>query len=702
MAPVAPTAPAAAATPGPQVPGGSWTTYDFDPSRTGVDPSGLQYSVGSPAWTSPHLDGALFGQPLVQGSDVYVATENDTVYALSSSTGAVAWSAHVGTPFNPTVVPAECGDIQPTVGITSTPVIDVARSEIFVVADEASGNSAAHHLIGLNLSTGQVMLDEVIDPGGSDPPFELQRVSLGLTAGRVIVGFGGNAGDCGSYHGLVVSAPEDGSTPVTFTVASLPGDLQGAVWMGGGAPAIDSQGNVWVTTGNSAHEHAGDAYDNSDGVLELSPTMQLLGFFAPTDWFSDNASDADFSTPPTLLDNGLAFAIGKSSIAYVLNQSALGGIGGQLIARPACFGHGASAHVGDIVYQGCGGGVGAYRVQSNPTTLQNLWTSSSGGGGSPIVAGGLIWNLSSGGTLSAMDPATGRVVESTNIGSEATSFPSPSTGDGLLLAPSTNQVHAFSSLPPGSGNGYWLAASDGGIFTFGNAGFLGSEGGHHLNRPIVGMATTPDGNGYWLVAADGGIFTFGDAAFLGSEGGKSLNAPIVGMAATPDGNGYWLVAADGGIFTFGDAAFLGSEGGHHLNQPIVGMAAGGSGNGYWLVAADGGIFAFGTAAFLGSEGGRPLNRPIVGMAASQDSNGYWLTASDGGIFTFGDAGFFGSEGGKALNAPIVGLAATPDGKGYWLTASDGGIFSFGDAGFFGSEGGKALNAPIVAITATPG
>jgi hypothetical protein len=80
----------------------------------------------------------------------------------------------------------------------------------------------------------------------------------------------------------------------------------------------------------------------------------------------------------------------------------------------------------------------------------------------------------------------------------------------------------------------------------------------HLNRPIVGMAPTPDGRGYWLVASDGGIFTFGDARYLGSTGGIQLNRPIVGMAPTPDGRGYWLVASDGGIFTFGDAPFFGS------------------------------------------------------------------------------------------------------------------------------------------------
>ena len=71
------------------------------------------------------------------------------------------------------------------------------------------------------------------------------------------------------------------------------------------------------------------------------------------------------------------------------------------------------------------------------------------------------------------------------------------------------------------------------------------------------MAPTPDGKGYWLVASDGGIFAFGDAGFYGSTGNLHLTAPIVGMAATPDGKGYWLVASDGGIFAYGDAPFSG-------------------------------------------------------------------------------------------------------------------------------------------------
>jgi hypothetical protein len=123
------------------------------------------------------------------------------------------------------------------------------------------------------------------------------------------------------------------------------------------------------------------------------------------------------------------------------------------------------------------------------------------------------------------------------------------------------------------GTGYQEVASDGGIFSFGDAQFHGSTGSEHLNQPIVGMASTADGGGYWLVARDGGIFSFGDAQFHGSTGSEHLNQPIVGMASTADGGGYWLVASDGGIFSFGDAQFHGSTGSEHLNQPIVGMAS---------------------------------------------------------------------------------------------------------------------------------
>jgi hypothetical protein len=251
-------------------------------------------------------------------------------------------------------------------------------------------------------------------------------------------------------------------------------------------------------------------------------------------------------------------------------------------------------------------------------------------------------------------------------------------------------------IPPGvgmaatnDGKGYWIVASDGGLFAYGDAGFHGSPAGTRLNEPIVGMAATPDSKGYWLVASDGGIFAYGDAAFWGSAGNIRLNRPIVGMATTHDGRGYWLVASDGGIFAYGDAGFWGSAGNIRLNQPIVGMASTSDGRGYWLVAADGGIFAYGDAGFWGSAGNIRLNQPIVGMASTPDGRGYWLVAADGGIFAYGDARFWGSAGNLRLNRPIVGMAAAPGNLGYWLVAADGGIFAYGDAGYYGSRGGTS-------------
>jgi ribosomal protein L24E len=215
-----------------------------------------------------------------------------------------------------------------------------------------------------------------------------------------------------------------------------------------------------------------------------------------------------------------------------------------------------------------------------------------------------------------------------------------------------------------------MVSSDGGVFTFGDAPFYGSMGGTRLTQPVVAMAADPATGGYWLVASDGGVFSF-DAPFYGSTGAIRLNQPVVGMAATPSGHGYWLVAADGGIFTFGDAKYYGSMGATHLNRPVVGMAASPSGQGYWLVASDGGIFTFGDAPFMGSTGSVHLNRPITGMAPSPSGSGYWLVASDGGLFTFGDAPYLGSTGSYPGPAPVVSISPTahgypfpPGSKGY--------------------------------------
>ena len=250
------------------------------------------------------------------------------------------------------------------------------------------------------------------------------------------------------------------------------------------------------------------------------------------------------------------------------------------------------------------------------------------------------------------------------------------------VPPPVAQPHAITSshlivasaTDPGTG-GYWLTASDGGIFSFG-APFEGSAGALSLRAPVVGMAPSVDGLGYRLVASDGGIFAYGDAAFLGSMGGRPLNRPVVGMAATPDGRGYWLVASDGGIFAYGDAAFLGSTGGLTLASPVVAMASGGTAGGYRLVAADGGVFCFG-APFAGSAVGL-LQRAAV--ALDPEGAGYRVVSTDGSVYAFGGATFLGS----VSVPPLVGEVVTID------PGHDGGNAS--DPGFIGQpiDGGGLI------------
>lgn len=229
-----------------------------------------------------------------------------------------------------------------------------------------------------------------------------------------------------------------------------------------------------------------------------------------------------------------------------------------------------------------------------------------------------------------------------------------------------------------NGQGYWIAASDGGIFSFGNAAFYGSMGGQALNSPVVGMVARPQGDGYWLVASDGGIFAFGAAGFYGSMGGQPLSQPVVGMAVTASGNGYWLVAKDGGIFAFGDAPFRGSLPGVGVNVNNITSISATPGNGYWLLGTDGGVFSFG-ANFYGSQGGQGLN-DFCAVSGTSDGNGYWLLRKNGSVYSYGNAGYVGGA-----NEPgnFTAFARGPSNGGYWLVKKDGAIYSYGDAQYKG-------------------
>lgn len=84
----------------------------------------------------------------------------------------------------------------------------------------------------------------------------------------------------------------------------------------------------------------------------------------------------------------------------------------------------------------------------------------------------------------------------------------------------------------------------------------------------------PDGRGYWLVGSDGGVFTYGDASYLGSPPGQgfTIQAPVVGISSTPTGSGYWLAGANGAVYTYGDATFLGAPDAGRLVAPVAAIA----------------------------------------------------------------------------------------------------------------------------------
>jgi outer membrane protein assembly factor BamB len=425
----------------------NWTVYHGDAAGTGESSALRAVDTAHREWTSPTLNGELYGEPLVYNDRVYVATENDYAYALSATNGRIVWSRHFATPVPSSDLP--CGDIAPTVGVTGTPVIDPARNEIYFVADELISGGSEHKLVGLNTTSGALELSVRVDPSGSVPSALLQRTGLNLADGRVVFGMGGNDGDCASYRGRVGSVAEAGSAPAFYTVDARGGDSQGAVWMGGAAPVVNAHGDVWVSTGNGSVHTSSQAYDDSDSALELTPTMRLIQFFAPVTWAQDNASDLDMAVAPVLLSSGQVVLAGKSPRVYLLNGSHLGGIGHpERIVTGLCNNvlNGGSAVVGSTVFLPCLSGPVAVRASVKPTALKVLWKASVGGG-PPIYAAGLVWTIGQNGTLYGLNPSNGQIRRQASIGTLANHFPTPSVGDSLLLVPTADQVVAFHGTP---------------------------------------------------------------------------------------------------------------------------------------------------------------------------------------------------------------------------------------------------------------
>jgi PQQ-like domain len=422
----------------------SWLTYGGSFSRTSLDSTDPAFDHKPGAiWTSAALDGPVYGEPLIyQGRD-FVATENDTVYALSGTDGVPAWSDHLGSPVPAGALP--CGDISPTVGITSTMVIDPATGTLFASAELESGSSVTHSVYAIDIATHRVLWSRDVDQRGWTPAAQLQRAGLALAGGHVIVGFGGNYGDCGPYRGWVVGVPESGQGSVL--AYRVPTARQGAVWAPAGV-TVDGSGDVFVVTGNGS-AGVGEPFDHGDSVIELSPALAERQYFAPTEWAQDNAADGDLgSTAAMLVDGSRLFVVGKQQIAYVLATDSLGGIGGQLASTRVCNSQGGNAYLAPDAYVVCTdqGTIEQVRVGSTTTMARGwTWTSPTGEASSPTIAGGVLWTVDIGASvLYGVDLSSGttRFTVALDTGPPV-HFAAPSAAGGTLVVAGASRVEAF-------------------------------------------------------------------------------------------------------------------------------------------------------------------------------------------------------------------------------------------------------------------
>ena len=357
--PTGSTPPAKTLTPGSgNHPSAAWPAYGSDFARTGV-PAGVATAGSLRVSWQASLDGAVYGQPLLVGSLVIAATENDSIYALDSSTGKVVWRTHVGTPVPLADLP--CGDIDP-LGITGTPAYDPDNGLVYAVAE----TTGYHHLLlGVSVANGAVEVERDIPTPDGQPRYDQQRPGLAIEDGRVYVAFGGLYGDCGPYRGSVVGIPLDGSGSMLSYL--VPTAREGAIW-GTAGPVIGPDGTLYVSVGNGSVTST--SFDGTDSVTALSPTLQQVGIFAPTSWYTDSQHDLDLgSTQPVLLASGMLLALGKSGTAYLLSAAHLGGVGGQVAQAAVCPAYGAAAVAGSTVYEPCEqGGMAAISTQATQST----------------------------------------------------------------------------------------------------------------------------------------------------------------------------------------------------------------------------------------------------------------------------------------------------------------------------------------------
>jgi hypothetical protein len=350
------------------------TTYHYDNGRTGWNANETiltPTNVASASFgivQSIALDAQVDAQPLIvpnqeittgnfQGKHnvVYVASENNTIYAIDYDTGTVLLSPNFG---NPVPNPIGC-TTNPVVGIDSTPVLNLATNTMYVMIYTLEANVPIYrmHALGLGSLTDQiapvvVAASHTLTDGSTidfNATYERQRPALLLDNGNVYAGFGSFC-DAGTNvsRGWLLGWTANSLTPLAMnevfdTQATSPNNyFLSSIWMSGSGIAADPSGNLYFTTGNS--DPSGTTYDGVTNLQESaikvsSDLSQVVDLFTPSDWGLMDQNDRDFSSggimllPPqptaaavdNTIPNKLAVAADKDGVMFLMNQEDLGG-----------------------------------------------------------------------------------------------------------------------------------------------------------------------------------------------------------------------------------------------------------------------------------------------------------------------------------------------------------------------------------------
>jgi len=293
-------------------------------------------------WTAS-VDGWVSAQPLymnalmidgVPHNVVFIETANDSVYAFDGDTGVLLWQVSL-IPLGATAVSATSVGFNsaPLIGILSTPVIDPTTNTMYVVSETSEQNATyfPHRLHALDITSGQEKFGGpvlVSDPNMA-PVHKLQRPGLTLANGNVYVGIG-SMQDIQPFHGLLFAF--DTATLAEKSVwVVTPTGSEGGIWMGGASPSVDENGNIYVATGNGTFD---GATNFGEAVVKLSPSLQVLDYFAPYNWSTYDAGDFDLGSGDVMIvppQNGLhpheLITCGKPTPIYVINRDNLGQVG---------------------------------------------------------------------------------------------------------------------------------------------------------------------------------------------------------------------------------------------------------------------------------------------------------------------------------------------------------------------------------------